>query len=553
MGGPLPLDEGTAHLRGAVRAVALAILAVGNLAGLANAFGSSPGERFSAALLIGFGTCVPLSTWLLTRLGRLQAAASILVLVPLGVTLAVTWVGYGLRDVGIIGFPLVIVAAGLLLDGRRLALVVALSMASVLLLAWGHARGWIFLPSSNAVSRVDIVSVLVVILGVGLFVRLLMQAFHDSLARAVASEKRYRTLVDHAPEAILVVDPERCAILHANPNAALMFDCAREELEGPLTGDLVPKSQPDGVDSAEAIERLLAEAMAGETSVVEFFCRKRGGISFPCEVRVVRLPSDGPPLVRISLIDISERVRLQERLRQTEKMAAIGALLAGVAHEVRNPLFGISSTLDTFEMRYQGNEDAVTRIGSMRSQVGRLAELMRDLLDFGRPSGLKSADCELREVVWSAASGCVTPASARGVAIDVAQGPPVTLVGDRGRLAQVFRNLIENAVEFSAPGSQVRIEIAPDAGARRAGGVEVRVLDRGPGFAQADLPRLFEPFFTRRREGTGLGLSIVKRIVEDHGGEVEARNRPEGGAEVRVRLPRAGLSAPPPPLEDASS
>jgi PAS domain S-box-containing protein len=525
--------------------VALAVLAVGNLAGLANAFGSAPEEHFSAALLIGFGTGVPLAAWLLTRRGRLQTAATLLVLVPLGVTLAVAWVGFGLRDVAIVGFPLVIVAAGLLLDGRGLAMAVGLSMASVLLLAWGSARQLIVMPSSIAVSRVDVASILVVILGVGLFVRLLMQAFHDSLARAVASEKRYRTLVEHAPEAILVGDPERRVVLDANPNAARMFECAREDLLGPWTGDLLPEHQPDGSSSAEALQRLLAEAMEGETSVVELCGRKRGGAVFPCEVRVVRLPSDGPPLVRLSLIDVSERARLQERLNQTEKMAAIGSLLAGVAHEVRNPLFGISSTLDTFEMRYHDNPDAMTRIGIMRSQVGRLAELMRDLLEFGRPSGLDTAACELREIVWWAASACAQPASARGVGIDVSDGPPVTLVGDRGRLAQVFFNLIENAVQFSTPGSRVRIDISSESATGPGGGVEVRVLDTGPGFTESDLPHLFEPFFTRRREGTGLGLSIVKRIVEDHRGEVGARNRPQGGAEVTVRLPRPGRSASP--------
>ncbi len=539
----LPADERASHLRGALWAVALAILAVGNLAGLANAFGSSSDEHFSAALLIGFGTGVPLAAWLLTRRGRLQAAATLLVLVPLGVTLAVAWVGFGLRDVAIVGFPLVIVAAGLLLDRRGLALAVGLSMASVVALAWGGARQLIVMPSSVAVSRVDVASILVVILGVGLFVRLLMQAFHDSLARAVASEKRYRTLVEHAPEAILVGDPERRVVLDANPNAARMFACAREYLLGPWTGDLLPERQPDGTGSAEALQRLLAEAMEGETSVVELCCRNRAGAVFPCEVRAVRLPSEGPPLVRLSLIDVSERVRLQERLNQTEKMAAIGSLLAGVAHEVRNPLFGISSTLDTFEMRYHDNPDAMTRIGIMRSQVGRLADLMRDLLEFGRPSGLDTAECELREILWWAASACAPPASARGVGIEVPEGPPVTLVGDRGRLAQVFFNLIENAVQFSTPGERVRIDISSDSATGPGGGVEVRVLDTGPGFTESDLPHLFEPFFTRRREGTGLGLSIVKRIVEDHRGEVDARNRPQGGAEVTVRLPRPGLSA----------
>jgi signal transduction histidine kinase len=106
---------------------------------------------------------------------------------------------------------------------------------------------------------------------------------------------------------------------------------------------------------------------------------------------------------------------------------------------------------------------------------------------------------------------------------------------DRARVSQVLQNLIENAVHFSPPGGRVEVALrAGGAGAERH--VEASVKDSGPGFDPADLPRLFEPFFTRRRGGTGLGLSIVKRIVYDHGGDVTAENHAEGGAVVRVRL-----------------
>jgi signal transduction histidine kinase len=109
------------------------------------------------------------------------------------------------------------------------------------------------------------------------------------------------------------------------------------------------------------------------------------------------------------------------------------------------------------------------------------------------------------------------------------------VLADRARVSQVLQNLIENAVHFSPQGGRVHVALVA-AGGPEEEWVECAVGDSGPGFDPADLPRLFEPFFTRRRGGTGLGLSIVKRIVYDHGGEVSAENHPQGGAVVRVRF-----------------
>jgi signal transduction histidine kinase len=110
------------------------------------------------------------------------------------------------------------------------------------------------------------------------------------------------------------------------------------------------------------------------------------------------------------------------------------------------------------------------------------------------------------------------------------------VLADRARVSQVLQNLIENAVHFSPEGGRVEVALGPGGDAPN-GWVECAVRDSGPGFDPADLPRLFEPFFTRRRGGTGLGLSIVHRIVYDHGGEVAAENHESGGAVVKVRFP----------------
>jgi signal transduction histidine kinase len=234
--------------------------------------------------------------------------------------------------------------------------------------------------------------------------------------------------------------------------------------------------------------------------------------------------------------DVTRLVELQESVRREERMSAMGSLVAGVAHEVRNPLFGISSTLDAFEARYGETEPFQKYVSVLRREADRMGTLMRDLLEYGRPPGLDASDVDLAQLADEAVQLCLPHAASGGVRIErTGQAGSVRL--DRGRMLQVLQNLIQNAVQHSPAGGVVAVavgETAADGGPREAW---CAVRDDGPGFRGEDLPRLFEPFFTRRPGGTGMGLSIAQRIVSQHGGVMEAVNRPQGGAELRVRLP----------------
>ena len=232
--------------------------------------------------------------------------------------------------------------------------------------------------------------------------------------------------------------------------------------------------------------------------------------------------------------EVTELARVQEKLRRTERMSEMGALVAGVAHEVRNPLFGISATLDAFEHRF-GTEEFRGYIEALREQVDRMSTLMHELLEYGRPIATTLQPSCIASVVHAAVTS--TAVRARQSAITVDCRLPESLVPvkmDRPRLLQVFDNLIMNAIQHSPPGSTVEIfDRVAD------GTVSIVVEDRGTGFRDEDLGRIFEPFFTRRRGGTGLGLSIVRRIVEEHNGGVVAANREGGGATMTVTLPVA--------------
>ncbi len=242
-----------------------------------------------------------------------------------------------------------------------------------------------------------------------------------------------------------------------------------------------------------------------------------------------------PEQARFILVmrDISRLMVLQDLLRQNETLSLLGQLLAGVAHEVRNPLFGITSTLEALEARL-GAEGTYTRhLGVLRQEVRRLTELMRDLLAYGRPTSSERLPHELRPVLEAAVNACVVLAQSRGVKVELRLALELPRVRmEPSRLTQAFENLLTNALHYSPRGSTVTLSAEP-----QGAWIECVVSDEGPGFHHEDLPRLFEPFFTRREGGVGLGLPIVKRIVEEHQGRVCAGNWPTGGARVVVRLP----------------
>jgi len=164
-------------------------------------------------------------------------------------------------------------------------------------------------------------------------------------------------------------------------------------------------------------------------------------------------------------------------------------------------------------------------------------ELMNDLLEFGRPASATRHPEEIGSIVVEAIEACSSLASEQAVSIQDRTSPDLrmtSVLGDRRRLLQVLENLLTNAIQHAPTGTEVELL---DGERAAPGDVSIVVADHGPGFRTEDMQHLFEPFFTRRSGGTGLGLPIVRRIVEDHGGSVDAHNRAGGGAAVRITLP----------------
>jgi len=240
-----------------------------------------------------------------------------------------------------------------------------------------------------------------------------------------------------------------------------------------------------------------------------------------------------------SFRDVTERRRAEEERSRLQVMGALGHLVGGLAHEVRNPLFAISATLEALVANV-GDETVRRALDNLREPTARLSELMSELLEYGKPLGRALTAGSLHDLLAQAVADCGTLAEARGVRLTTRLADGAVEVGMiRRRLGVALTNLLQNAIQHTPRGGEVAIETMR---IEDHGGAWVRSLfkDSGAGFKEGDLPQVFNPFFTRRRGGTGLGLSIVQRVVEEHRGRIRAGNRPEGGALLTLDLPPAG-------------
>lgn len=370
----------------------------------------------------------------------------------------------------------------------------------------------------------------------------IQRELHDAeirRAKRQAEEKLRFTQfsVDHASEAMFWIRSNG-RIFDVNEALCRMLGYAREELLGMQVHEI------DSSSAADTFAGYWSELRTRGSILHESMLRARDGHMVPVEINAGYIVADGRECHCAFVRDITERKRLEAKLREGERLTLVGQLVLGVAHEVRNPLNGIMVVTEALYEDLGRNPAYTMHVEHIRSQVNRLAELVRDLLDMGKPINPARLRREPLRVVCDAAVSLwkeTAGKSARRIEFVCETGGegPIVRV-DSARLQQVFINLLDNAVQHSPPGSVVRVELLE----RGDGMVSIRIVDRGTGIPPEDEPKMFQPFFTTRKKGTGLGLCIVQRVVRDHGGDVFITNNgPPPGCTVEVRLPVAGDGA----------
>jgi signal transduction histidine kinase len=326
------------------------------------------------------------------------------------------------------------------------------------------------------------------------------------------SERRHRELVESIPAFVTALD-EAGRITTWNRQLEQTTGYTREEMLGSPGRDLV-----------------------GDSDRLRSLPVKSGGAR---KVRWNRAESEsagrGRTVYAIGL-DVTDEQEMLRRLLRSERLAAVGTMAAGLAHEVRNPLNSASLQLTLLERRLarlEGAAEILPIAGVIKNEIDRLDRLVRDFLAFSQPRPLDVEKVYVETLLSGLAALIAPAADAGGVALatEVAPGLPA-IAGDAERLRQVLLNLTRNAIEaLQGPGGKLTL---------RARGVddavELDVEDDGPGFSE-ELP-VFDAFFTTKEQGTGLGLSLVHRIVTDHGGTIRVVSRP-GRTCFTLRLPAA--------------
>jgi two-component system, NtrC family, sensor histidine kinase HydH len=238
----------------------------------------------------------------------------------------------------------------------------------------------------------------------------------------------------------------------------------------------------------------------------------------------------------------TERKKLEERLHQAERLAALGEMVAGVSHEIRNPLGIIRSTAELLDSRME-NDRHRKLSGIIVEEATRLNDILTEFLDFARPKTLRLSNCRLEDIVEKNLDAIDAECQKRGIVLERHYYPgDYTLQADADLLYRALVNVVANAVQAMPQGGRLRVQTELS-NAKGAPQVELRVQDSGSGIPAELQQKVFNPFFTTREKGTGLGLAIVQSIIEGHQGVVEVDSKVGEGTTIIIRLPlsQAGL------------
>jgi two-component system, NtrC family, sensor histidine kinase HydH len=238
-------------------------------------------------------------------------------------------------------------------------------------------------------------------------------------------------------------------------------------------------------------------------------------------------------------LQMLETRRMEEQVQRAQRLAALGRLAGGLAHEIRNPLGIVRAAAQLLQPQLTASPQHADYARVIQSEIDRVDGLIEQLLVYARPAPVARGLVDVQVVVERAVAITLVVAAQHQVALEAEVAPKLPLLeGDGELLHQALVNLLLNAIQATAPGGRVRVEAVGHADANDEGVmVELRVRDTGQGIALDDIGRVFDPFWSTRADGTGLGLSIVQQIVQAHGGTVAVQSQPGQGTTMTLQLP----------------
>ncbi|HEX6536137.1 MAG TPA: ATP-binding protein [Gemmatimonadaceae bacterium] len=364
-----------------------------------------------------------------------------------------------------------------------------------------------------------------------------VEAMADLLSVALANadlvetlrkaEWRFRTLFRVAPDAVFTVF-ESGRIREANDAVRDVLGLHPLQVVGRTLEEFVVEEERD------RLREEFARVLAGAPVRMELHLRHEGGIRV-VSLAARLLPETDPPMILFLGRDMTGEREMRARLAETERLAAVGELVAGVAHEVNNPLCTISAFAQLLERDGGLTGDQREAVEVICSETLRASQVLRDLLTFARRSESEAATIQINDIVERTMRLRSYEMTSLGIAGEQTLGADLPFVkGDPRQLQQVLLNLVTNAMQAMEPMGGGALRIATF---RERDRVVLEVADTGPGIPAEARAHVFEPFFTTKRDGTGLGLSVSYGIVAAHGGMISIARSGPGGTTFRVSLP----------------
>jgi PAS domain S-box-containing protein len=350
-----------------------------------------------------------------------------------------------------------------------------------------------------------------------------------------ASESRYRGLVDHAPIGIFTT--KGMQVTFSNRHNQVLAGLDPDEQINPAT--FRERIHPEDVDRVMS-DFSRAVAAGRPCEMIFRFVHTDGGVLTILSRRVPISDFNNPDPIYVGFnIDITALDALQSRLSRTEKLATLGQMAAGIAHELRNPLVGIGSTASLLLDEFERSDPRRAEIDVILQETRRMDRIVNQIVEYARPRELVSSQFVLSDLINQTIKSLSGPLQAKHLKVRISVSATADhLHADRDQIQQVLLNVIDNAIDASPMvGSAIEIT-AHESFHHEQPGIMIQVQDAGKGIAPEALSRVFEPFFTSgKRHGTGLGMAICKNIIERHRGDIHLTSEVGTGTIVSIWLP----------------
>ncbi|MBI3454279.1 MAG: PAS domain-containing protein [Candidatus Rokubacteria bacterium] len=387
----------------------------------------------------------------------------------------------------------------------------------------------------------DLLKVVAALLALAAFAILLFTTFENyrSITQTFERVKHLmRNVLQSIPTGVLTLDPR---------GTVTSLNSAAERLLGVRASAVVGRPVDEVLRAAPEVGAWIRTALGGHGLVQESDLSLTGDGSrrmtlrlSASELRDESARSDG---LVVLIRDITEVSRLELQLRRADKLAALGTLAAGVAHEVKNPLHALSLNLHLLAQELEAPQPSKPELkvylDILRSEIQRIHRIVENFLRFAKPSIPEIKPLDLNALAERVLSLVAFEAADHGVTIETEFDPALDSVpADEGQLAQVVLNLVINGLQAMPSGGVLTL-----ATRRQKEWAELTVRDSGGGIRPELLPQIFDPYFTTRPGGVGLGLAIAHRIIEGHSGTIDVESKAGEGTVIIVRLPLAGVGA----------